>query len=161
LLLGPEYGDSTVAIQILIWAVIPRYINFALGIGLLAMRRERVFIATSLVCLAVNVIGNLLLIPRFSWRAAAYVTIFTELVLLAQNVWWIRRTVGGIPVPQGAVRSSLVFAGLLLLVALGKNLVTPIAMGVVCMTIFLAYAHYSGMVNEFRSAWHATPDTAQ
>jgi O-antigen/teichoic acid export membrane protein len=160
-LLGPGFSDSAIAIQILMWAIIPRYINFALGIGLLAMRRERVFIVTSSICLAVNVLGNLLLIPRFSWRAAAYVTIFTELVLLAQNAWWVRRTVGEIPVPRGAVRSSVVFAGLFLLVVLGKNLVSPIVMGGVSLTIFLVYAHHSGMVEEFRSAWHTIPDAAE
>jgi O-antigen/teichoic acid export membrane protein len=157
-LLGPGYTDSAVAIQILMWAIIPRYINFALGIGLLAMRRERVFIVTSSICLVVNVVSNLVLIPRFSWRAAAYVTIFTELVLLAQNVWWIRRTVGTIPVPLRAARSSAVFIALLLMTLLGKNLVSPIVMGSVSIGMFLAYVYRSGMILEFKAAWQATPD---
>jgi O-antigen/teichoic acid export membrane protein len=156
-LLGPGYSESAVAIQILMWAIIPRYINFALGIGLLAMGRERVFITTSIICLVVNTICNLLLIPRFSWRAAAVVTIFTELILLAQNLWWIRRTVNAIPLPRGIARSSLLFLALLILALIAKNLVTPIVTGSLCLVIVVAYVHYTGMINQLKAAWQVTP----
>src|SRR4029077_19500882 len=109
ILLGPRYAEAAEALKILIWAVILRYLNYALNIGLLARGHERVFVATSLSCLAVNLVGNLLLIPRFGWRAAAFLTNLTELVLLAQNVYWIRRTMGKISLPQGLARTSLVF----------------------------------------------------
>ena len=158
-LLGPRYSDSAVAIRILIWAVIPRYINFALGIGLLAVRRERIFILTSFACLAVNVVSNLVLIPRFSWRAAAAVTIFTELVLLAQNLWWIRRATGTIPMPVGAFRTSAVFVVLLCVTLLGKNLAAPTLTGSACLVAFLGYVYCSDMISEFRAAWQAVPNT--
>ncbi len=100
LVLGKQYMECVPAMKILIWAVIPMYINYALRIGLLALSREKVFIFTSLVCLVFNGTVNLIFIPMFSWRAAAVATIATEMVLLAQNVYWMYRTIRTVPVPR-------------------------------------------------------------
>ena len=152
-LLGQGYAESAVALKILIWAVILRYINYALGVRLLAGGHERVFVATSLFCLGVNLIGNLVLIPIYSWRAAAVMTIVTEITLLAQNVYWLRRTVGIILRPIGWVRSSLVFAGLLVVSLAGAKVVPPLWIGSACILCFFVYLHHAGMLGEFAAAW--------
>ncbi len=74
LILGTRFAESSAALKILIWAVVLRYLNFALSTRLLAGGHERVFVVTSLACLAVNVVGNLVFIPIFTWRAAAVLT---------------------------------------------------------------------------------------
>lgn|SRR5271157_216810 len=152
-LLGNRYAESAVALKILIWAVILRYVNYALNVRLLAGGQERVFVATSLVCLGVNVLGNLALIPIYSWRAAAAITIVTEIALLAQNMYWLRRTVGVIPRPLGWVRSSLVFAILLVTLLAGAKVVPPLLLGSVGILLFVAYLYRAGMVGEFAAAW--------
>src|SRR4029077_1051777 len=81
LLLGPKYLESASALKVLIWAEVLMCINYGLNIALLARGHERVFVKTSLICLAVNVAGNLLFIPRFSWRAAAVFTLLTQMGL--------------------------------------------------------------------------------
>jgi len=155
LLLGERYAESAVAVKILIWAVILRYVNYGLSVRLLAGGHERVFVATSLVCLGVNVIGNLLLIPIYSWRAAAALTIVTEAVLLAQNMYWLRRTVGTIPRPFRWVRTSLVFAVLLGAALGGAEVVSPVVAGSACLLFFIIYLYRAGMVGEFVAAWGA------
>lgn len=153
--LGARYAESAIALKILIWAVILRYVNYALNVRLLAGGHERVFVATSLVCLGVNLFGNLLLIPRYSWRAAAVMTIATEVALLAQNMYWLRRTVGAIPRPLGWVRTSLVFCALLVASLAGARVVAPLLVGSACVLFFLGYLYRSGMVREFATAWGA------
>ena len=160
LLLGQRYAESAIALKILIWAVILRYVNFGLGVRLLAGGHERVFVATSLVCLGVNVIGNLVLIPIYSWRAAAVLTIVTEAVLLAQNVYWLRRTIGTIPTPFRWVRTSLVFAALLCAALGGAEVVSPVVAGSVCLLLFLMYLYRDGMFGEFAAAWSAGRNSA-
>jgi len=155
LLLGVRYTESAVALKILIWAVILRYVNYALNVRLLVGGQERVFIVTTLVCLGVNFIGNLVLIPIYSWRAAAVITIVTETVLLAQNVYWLRNTVGVIPRPFRWVRTSLVFAALLGASLAGAKVLPPLMIGSVCVLSFLGYLYHSGMVEEFAAAWRA------
>jgi O-antigen/teichoic acid export membrane protein len=153
LLLGTRFADAAGALKILIWAVIVRYLNYALTIGLLAAKRERVFIMTSSVCLAVNFIGNLIFIPMFSWRAAAVLTIITELVVLTLNLYWLRRATGTIPVPLGWARISFVFASLLAAAIGGAKMVPPTVIGTACVLIFLMYLYRTGMAAEFAAAW--------
>lgn len=153
LLLGTRYEASILAVGILIWAVVLRYINYALNVGLLALRRERVFVVTSSVCLAVNVIGNAVFIPVFSWRAAAWMTIVTELCLLAQNFLWIRRALGSVPRPSGALRMSAVFVGALGFWLLGRHLLPPLMRGTVCLGAFSGYVCWSGEITKFARIW--------
>jgi O-antigen/teichoic acid export membrane protein len=153
LVLGDRFAESAAALKILIWTVILRYVNYALNVRLLAGSHERVFVVTSLICLTVNVIGNLLLIPSYSWRAAAVLTIVTEAVLLAQNVYWLRRIVGTVPTPFRWIRTSLVFVALLGTALGGAKLASPTAIGSVCLLLFLAYLYQTGMMQEFALAW--------
>jgi O-antigen/teichoic acid export membrane protein len=153
LLLGERYAESASVLKILIWAVMLRYVNCALNITLLAAGREKVFVRTSLVCLAVNFLGNLVFIPIYSWRAAAVMTIATELVLLAQNLYWVRRAVGIVSLPWGMERSSVVFAVLLAVVLAGRYLGLPLVVGSTCLVIFGAYLYGSGLLTEFAEVW--------
>lgn len=155
LLLGARYMDSAHVLKYLIWATVPMYLNFALNVGLLAMGRERVFLLTSSICLAVNFVGNLVLIPRFSWRAAAVLTVVTELVLLAQNVYWIRRAIGRIPVPWGGARTSLAFAVLMAAALAGSRFVSMSLAGTASLFLFVLYLHRAGMLPEFARVWRS------
>lgn len=155
LLLGARYDQTILAVKILIWAVVLRYLNFALNISLLALRRERVFVVTSLICLAVNVIGNLIFIPRFSWRAAAVMTIVTEAALLAQNVYWVRRALGSVPVPYRGLRTSGLFALLVPAILFGGRLFSPVLIGIGCMAIFFFYLAATGTITELGKIWRS------
>lgn len=153
LLLGARYAESAVALKVLIWAVILRFVNFALNIRLLAGGHERVFVTTSLVCLAVNLVGNLIFVPMYSWRAAAVITIVTEAVLLAQNAFWLRRTVGTVPTPVGWKGSSFVFAVLVGAALVGARTASPMLIGSVCILLFLVYLYRAGLIGEFATVW--------
>lgn len=124
-----------------------------LNIALLAAGRERVFIRTFLVCLAVNLIGNVIFIPIYSWRAAAVLTIVTELVQLAQNIYWVRRVVGEVAVPWGTAKISVTFLALLAGASLGAYLGSPVRAGILCLLVFAAYLYFSGVLREFTAVW--------
>lgn len=153
LFLGVPYAESALAIKILTWGLIPMFINYSLNIALLAVRREKVFLATSSVCLIVNFSANLFFIPRFSWPAAAIITIVTELVLFAQNVYWLRRTVHIVPLPSRAKRPALFFLGFWLITLVGERTKLPLLVGITCFALFVAYLHRAGMLLDFRSIW--------
>jgi O-antigen/teichoic acid export membrane protein len=100
LLLGNSFAESTPVLMILIWATIPMFVNFGLNTFLLARSHEKKFLRTTVVCAVVNIAANIILIPRFSYFAAAAVTILTEAVLLVQNVIIIRRARGFFLLPD-------------------------------------------------------------
>lgn len=155
LVLGPAYAESAVALKILIWAVILRYFNYALNTELLAAGREKVFVATTLVCLGVNFFGNLIFIPRYSWRAAAVITIATELALFVQDVFWVRRLRGSVSLSWRMARNSLAFVSLLALAMIGGYFGAPLAAGAVCIALFAAYLYRNGISSEVAAVWNA------
>lgn len=159
-LLGSRFAESAAALKILIWAVILRYLNYALNIKLLAAGKEKLFVLTSAVSLIVNLGGNLIFIPRFSWRAAAVLTIVTEIVLLAQNVYWLRRAVGVVPRPLGWARMTTAFIASLLIILLGGRLLSPLVLGTICVGVFIAYLIHVAKQSEFASIWRMDPNSA-
>jgi O-antigen/teichoic acid export membrane protein len=109
LILGPKYAGSVLAMKILIWAAVPMFVNHALNILLLAAHHERVFLWTSAICTLFNIGANLLFIPRYSFVAAAVITILTELLLLLMNCYLVRKRLGGIELPRQFMAITLGF----------------------------------------------------
>ncbi len=112
-LLGRSYEKSIITIQILVWAAIPAFLNFALNTVFLAAGKEKVFLWTASVCTIFNIVANLLLIPRFSFIGAAVVTVLTECLLLAQNLYLVKKFMGQVVLPKDGLKITAVFAGLL------------------------------------------------
>jgi O-antigen/teichoic acid export membrane protein len=153
-MLGPGYEGSVAVFKILAWATVPSFLNYALNIFLLARNREWVFLRTASVCTVVNVAANLLLIPRYSYIAAAGVTILTEVVLLGQNVALIRKTLGFVPLPKRALRNSLVFAATLIAAHESSRFLPSLGVAAGAVAIF---AVYLGAANRFQ--WSSARET--
>ncbi|MBN2471898.1 MAG: oligosaccharide flippase family protein, partial [Anaerolineae bacterium] len=83
LLGGSEYlPDGAVALQIMIWSVPVGWINSITQYVLIALDRQRTLTRAFIVTVAFNVVGNLLFLPAYSYRAAAIITILSESLLL-------------------------------------------------------------------------------
>jgi O-antigen/teichoic acid export membrane protein len=87
----------------------------------------------------VNVAANLLLIPRYSYIAAAGVTILTELVLLGQNLALLHKSLGYVPLPQRALRNSLVFAATLIAAHESARFLPALGVAAGALAIFAVY----------------------
>jgi O-antigen/teichoic acid export membrane protein len=80
---GREYlPDSAVALAILICYLPLSYANGLTQYLLVAAGRQRLLTGAFVAALVFNVVANLLLIPRFSYVGAAWVTVASEVVLL-------------------------------------------------------------------------------
>jgi O-antigen/teichoic acid export membrane protein len=139
--LGPSYQGSVAVFKILAWATIPAFLNYALNTFLLVRNRERVFLRTASVCTVVNVAANLLLIPRYSYIAAAGVTILTELVLLGQNLALVRKVLGYVPLPKRALRNTLVFAATLFAAHESARFLPALGVAAGALALFAVYLH--------------------
>jgi O-antigen/teichoic acid export membrane protein len=147
LLLGESYAGSIQTIKILIWAVAPMFLNFALGTLLLAAHREKVFLWTTSICTVFNVIANLVLIPRYSFLAAAAVTVATESLLLAMNLFLVKRLLGHAVFPKNWVRITVGFVAVVAAYwALGHQIPQLWAGSAACLVFaFLSLRTASGM----------------
>jgi O-antigen/teichoic acid export membrane protein len=84
--LGKSYNSSAPVVEVLIWATPFMFWNYLLLSNLIANHAERYIFIGSTIALAVNLITNFMLIPRFGYMAAAFNTIATEVMLLGANM---------------------------------------------------------------------------
>lgn len=151
LLLGKSFAASTPVLGILIWATIPMFINFGLNTFLLARGHEKLFLRTTLVCAAVNIGANLVLIPRFSYFAAAAVTILTEATLLVQDVAIIHRIYGFFPLPDRFWQTSGIFLFLLAAGLWGNVHTASLWPAAAAFLLFAAYFYITGYIHSVLS----------
>ncbi|MBZ0308311.1 MAG: flippase, partial [Anaerolineae bacterium] len=114
---GAEFlPDGGVALQIMIWSILVGWINSLTQYVLIALDRQRLITWAFIAAVSFNILANLIFLPEYSYRAAAVITIFSELTLLIGFYRLIRGDLGSIPFVQILWRPTL--AGGLMLVTL-------------------------------------------
>lgn len=89
---GGEFQVSVLALQILSLATFFAFLNHATGYTLVALGKQKALLRIALLALLTNIVFNWLLIPRFSFYGAAFVTVITEgLVFVFSSVFLFRR----------------------------------------------------------------------
>jgi O-antigen/teichoic acid export membrane protein len=79
---GPQYlPHGAIALQIFIWSILIGWINSVTQYVIIALNRQRTLTIIFVVAAAFNIIANLITIPRYSYPAAAFITILSEFVL--------------------------------------------------------------------------------
>ncbi|GAB4575019.1 MAG: hypothetical protein Kow0077_24490 [Anaerolineae bacterium] len=144
---GAEYlPDGAVALQLMIWSIPLGWINSITQYVLIALDRQRTLTGAFAVAVAFNILGNLFLLPAFSYRAAAVITILSEgllLVLFLRIMWQalnehvqpdITRQAVGLPGMIGRLVAAAGLMGGTLVVLWPVNGVLGIAAGIVVYT---------------------------
>jgi O-antigen/teichoic acid export membrane protein len=85
-----NYAAAIPALQIVIWVVPLMYMSEFLGYIVVIKGEEKSAARAVLASTSVNLIMNLILVPRFGFLAAAVMTVVTEFVLVSQYVWMLR-----------------------------------------------------------------------
>jgi len=95
LLGGAEYLPAGgVALQIMIWSIPIGWINSVTNYVIVALDRQRTLTLAFIIGVAFNLSANLIFLPSYSYRAAAVITILSELTLLIAFTWIIRQELG-------------------------------------------------------------------
>jgi O-antigen/teichoic acid export membrane protein len=146
LLFGSQYGVASTAARLL---VIGQAIRFFVALGvitLIAVGRTRAYVVASVVGLAINIGANLVVIPRFSYVGAAWVTVGTELVVaavLARALWSIPNL---LPPPWAIVGRAILAGAALIAVGVLLDTVAPWPLAALgAGGVFLAVLHIVGV----------------
>ena len=111
---GTEYLPAGgIALQIMIWSIPIGWINSVTNYVIVALDRQRTLMAAFAAGVIFNVVANLLLLPAYSYRAAAAITILSEGVLFVAFYRIIRQELGTIGWPRTLWRPALAALGLL------------------------------------------------
>lgn len=131
LVYGVNYGQSILPFQILIWSVFTIYVNVSFGVTLLAGGREKQYLKCVGTGAILNLLLNVLLIPKFSLIGAAVATIITEVYVLAA-IYYYAHAVLNIPLFEDLYRALLAASLMGFFVAvLNLNTVFLIVLGAV------------------------------
>ncbi|HCX27662.1 MAG TPA: hypothetical protein DHI91_00800 [Candidatus Portnoybacteria bacterium] len=107
LLGGGLYPESIPVLNILIVAVGIIFFGTLFSFGLIALGRQKSLLWISAAGAVINLLLNFILIPRYSYTAAAIITVGTELlvtILMAVAIW---RTIHYLPGSRVALKSLL------------------------------------------------------
>jgi O-antigen/teichoic acid export membrane protein len=148
--LGQSYAGCILTMKILVWAAIPAFLNYALNTLLLAAHRENFFLWTAGLCTVFNISANLLLIPKFSFLAAAVVTVLTEALLLSQNFYLTKKLLGHSVFPKDGAKITLSFVAALAGFVILQRWVSEVWAGALACSAFAAYA--LRMSSDFRNS---------
>lgn len=91
LIAGKDFLPASPALKILSLALVISYLNHLTGYLMVAMSGQKKLLFFSLIGFAVNLLLNLLFIPRFSFIAASWVTVATELVLFVLTKNYLKK----------------------------------------------------------------------
>ena len=133
-------SGSVLALQLIIWSIPVGFVNSVTQYVLIAADQQRYLTKAFAFGVAFNLVGNLLLIPVFSFIGAAVVTILSEICLLVLFARRVHRSVGTTPWPD------LVWRPLVSAAAMGLLLYALSAAGVnEWLAILPALAAYAGI----------------
>jgi O-antigen/teichoic acid export membrane protein len=91
LIYGPKFLPAAVALDILIWAEFFVFLNILLGNMLLSINKENITMINAGVGAALNIVLNLILIPRLGIEGSAIATLATELYFFIISFLVLRR----------------------------------------------------------------------
>jgi O-antigen/teichoic acid export membrane protein len=90
---GTDFGSTARVLPIMVWIVVPQIISITSGRMLIATGHHRWLMLTAGCSLVVNVVGNLILIPKYSYMGAASASLVSESVIAGLNVLILNRLV--------------------------------------------------------------------
>ena len=97
LIFGTEYTNSIVALQILVWSSVFIFMSIVFANLFNSINKQAIVTKVTGICVVLNVILNLILIPKYSLVGASIATMLTELLSLLLCFIWSLRIGYGIP----------------------------------------------------------------
>lgn len=99
LLGGEQFLPSSSTLRILLFATVIAYFNHLTGYSLIAFGKQKTSMLIAFAALVFNVLANIILIPLYSYTAAAVVTIATEALVLLLSTLVVKSATGILPSP--------------------------------------------------------------
>ncbi|MEA1894778.1 MAG: flippase [Euryarchaeota archaeon] len=94
MLYGGQFTASVQVLGILIWVLMFSSLSMLIGNFLISIEKQTLHMYSMLIGTLVNVVFNFLLIPVFSYTGAAIVTLATNIVIFAVNMYFVSNSVG-------------------------------------------------------------------
>ena len=74
------FTQSIIALQILIWSIPIIFVNYILGTAINSINKQRETVKTTFIAMLLNIVLNILLLPKYGLIVACLITVLTELI---------------------------------------------------------------------------------
>jgi O-antigen/teichoic acid export membrane protein len=91
LLFGKEFVKSIPTVRILGFVLIPIFLRFFLDTFVLALNKPNILFINYVIGTSINILMNLILIPKFKIFGCCLATISSELIMVGFCIFWIRK----------------------------------------------------------------------
>jgi O-antigen/teichoic acid export membrane protein len=129
------FTPSIIALQILIWSIPIIFVNYIIGTAINSINKQRQMVKSTFIVMAMNIILNLLLLPKYGYIAASVITVLTELASFM--FWYHILNVNGYKLSLSRILIKPVIASLImglsivLMNMVGLNLIIVITLAVI------------------------------
>ena len=91
-----DYSPSAPALSLLIWVLFIIFLNAPIGNVIATSDRMKAFLPFALGNTLLNILLNVVLIPRYSFLGASFTTVLTECTGFIIQLWFVKRILGDI-----------------------------------------------------------------
>ena len=113
---GSGYGHSIIALKILCWFVALRFINLISGTALSSINRQGSRVFSQGTVAIINIVLNLLFIPKFGFIGAGIATIISEVFFLIFYYYFIIKYGLSVGIVKSSVKPLIASIGMTLII---------------------------------------------
>jgi len=139
LIAGPEFTDSGLVLQIIIFATFIIFINSIYGYTIVVINKQKQMVWAYIITAIIALAGYLILIPKYGYLGAASFTIVAEALIFIFNFWMTTKTIRFVPSCKifiKTIAASLVMSIFLYLLT-GQNIILMIILASIIYVIAL------------------------
>jgi O-antigen/teichoic acid export membrane protein len=144
---GPEYQNSVIALQILIWATAITFISVLISSTCVSSGNQQIISKTAILASLLNVILNLILIPSTGYVGAAIATVFSVLGSMIFGLFWVHKNLLHENPLKGSI-SPLIGAGVIsVLILLFRPYTDILVLSAASVPVFVAVLYITGWID--------------
>jgi len=139
LIYGNNYEPSIIALRVLIWTIPVIFLSYLMGTTLASINRQSLAVKITFTGMLLNILMNLILIPKYSFVGASVATVVTSMSSLAIGFYFISRFVCSFPIYRFLLKllAANTIMGLFLINIINNNIILLIAVSIILYTVLL------------------------
>lgn len=142
------FSNSAVALQVLAASLIFVFVNYLMGYLLNAIDRQKLFTLAVSVTALLNIVLNLLLIPRYSYIGAAYATLISEIISFALLYYFTMKNDFRIGILSAIAKPAIANIAVIVVVLYFKSLHLAAIAGLAAISYFAVMFLIKGIDKE-------------
>jgi O-antigen/teichoic acid export membrane protein len=135
---------AVTALSIIVFAAVFSFLGPTFVMLLISAGKQKMLVLPNIICLAFNVILNIIFIPKFSYIAAAGVTVATEVLIIIAMLYLTKREFGFLVSFNRLCRASL--AGVMMVVTLHFINLPLLFMLIIGGTLYILFSLLFGAI---------------